>query len=158
LKGKDMDWKNIFQNSGYEGVLFFDPITENELEDIYKNIGIEISGDLLELLRQTNGIMETMILNNVSEDVGWIIYSSKKIIENNKIHLDFLREAECTPPYQLIFFSDNGCGESFGFITKDGKIVSDEIGIYYPISNEFKILASNLKTWAKSWCSGEIKT
>ena len=153
-----MDWKNVFENIGYEGVSFFDPITENELMDIKISIGVEISGDLLELLKQTNGIMETMILNNTSEEIAWIIYSSVKIIEYNKIHLGFLKEAEITPPHQLIFFSDNGCGESFGFIVKNGKIISDEIGIYYPIDNEFKILASDLKTWAKGWCSGVIKT
>jgi len=137
-------------HSDYNNLTFFDPITEQELNEIKNKTGVEISGDLLELLQQTNGISENV--------TGSLIFTSNQIIEYYKEHLDFLKETENIPLYELLFFSGNGCGENFCFIVKDGKFITKEIGIYYPMENEYRIVAPDLMTWAKDWLSGELKT
>ena len=147
---KSIDWKSLFGNR-YKNLSFFDPITIKELNNIKQNTGIEISGDLLELLKQTNGIMENMIINNEIIEIGFLVYNSGKIIETHEIHLEFLQKGNVNPPYNFLFFSDNGCGECFGFITENGRIISNKIGIYYPINNEFNIIASNLMNWVTEW-------
>jgi hypothetical protein len=146
----NVDWKSLLKKR-YDNLSFFDPITMEELSNIKQNTGIELSGDLLELLKQTNGVKENMIVNNKIIEIGFFVYNSDRIIEMHKIHLEFLQKADINPPYDFLFFSDNGCGESFGFITKNGKIVSSQIGIYYPFDNEFRIIASNLMNWVTEW-------
>ena len=151
-----MDWKTLFKSQNGNNLSFFDPITEQELSDIKHNTGIEISGDLLELLKQTNGIMENIIVDKKCINSGFIVFNSDEIIKTYKIHLSFLKEAELIPPHQFLFFSDNGCGEGFCFITENGKIISKEISIYYPIENKFFIVAPDLMTWITDWYSGKI--
>ena len=61
-------------------------------------------------------------------------------------------------PHNYLFFADNGCGEHFGFEVADGMIKTSNVGVYYPILNEYRIVAPDLYTWAVEWYSGKLST
>jgi hypothetical protein len=150
-----MDWRTVFvdilaYNKDYD-LLFFNPATDDELRGIKLNTGVTVSGDLLDLLKQTNGIK-----NKCFGD--FVVFNSDRIVEAHRLHIDFLKQADITPLRQYLFFADNGCGEGFGFEVYNGQIISNQIGVYYPIGNEFKIVAPDFLTWANEWYSGRLST
>ena len=150
-----MDWKDIISgitsnNKDYE-LSFFDPITEDELSGINLKTGTTVSGDLLSVLKQTNGIVDRRFGE-------YIVYSSDMIIERHRLHLDFLKVVNTSPPYDYLFFADNGCGECFGFMVQEGQIISDQVGVFYPIDNEFRVVAPDFLTWMNEWYTGRLAT
>ena len=146
-----MYWKDIFQSVNTEELIFHEAIKEHEIEEIEKKLSLTLSGALLETLKETNGIKE--------KQYGcWLLGNSSEIIEMHRLHCDFLMQADAVPPHRFLFFANNGCGEYFGFKIEDGQTVGSEVGIYYPIDNEFRIVAPDFKTWVVEWHTGLLKT
>ena len=82
----------------------------------------DIPEELLNLLKQSNGIKETVVnpATGMLEEISWIIYSYEEIIEWTNFYRD-------TYSIEGIVFSDNGADEVY-YIKPDGKIYSlDEI-------------------------------
>ena len=151
-----MNWIKMFNellkdDKNYYPIRFFEPITKEKLEEITDTMKITITGDILELLQQTDGIFSNTF-------GGYLVLSSKKIIDCYIHHLMYLKEIDNTFSNNYMFFADNGCGEYFGYEVCNGKIKSNQIGIYYPIENEYRIVAPNLYTWATEWYTGKLST
>lgn len=145
-----MDWKSFFaENCNDTKLMFFNPISQKQLEQLESELGVKMSGDLLEALQQTNGI----------RDKGdFYLYTSEGMIEKYLDHLEFLKDLEFEAPCKILFFADNGCGEGFGFKISHGIIETEEVGVYYPIENAFRIVAPDFRTWVKEWYSGDLGT
>jgi len=142
-----IDWKKYFVDSNSKGhfiLSFNEPAKEHDLGLVAHETGVEITGDLLALLKQTNGIRDMTYGD-------YIILSTGRIIERYKLHLEFIKNLDETLRQTCLFFAYNGCGEDFGFIVNEGKIVSGEVVQYYPIENEFVIDAPDFRTWVDKW-------
>jgi hypothetical protein len=150
-----VDWKAFFQrifkdNGDYE-LAFFEPISKTKLAELELFTNTEITGDLLDFLLQTNGIQ-----NKILGD--FVVFNDDKIKEYHLLHRKFLKAAQVVQHNNYLFFADNGCGENFGFIVKNGVLIPQEVGVYYPIENEFRIVAADFETWASEWYSGKLST
>ena len=148
-----MNWPQLFaslvKNESDMSLTFYDPITEDKLRKIKEVTGIEISGELLELLSQTDGIKE----NRFGD---YWIYGSEQIIECHERCLVYFEESDFDLKSRLLF-ADNGCGDYFGYMVKNAKIISSQIGYFEPISpDEFTIVSPDLHTWATKWHSGTL--
>jgi hypothetical protein len=146
-----MDWKLLFSGTSKGVVLkYFNSISKEEIAEIKNEIGVTLSGSLLELLKETNGIRD---------ERDYYLYSSSLMIERYKDLMDYLILIADSNSCKMIFFANDGCGNEFGYkCNNDGTIESEEVGVYYPMENKFKIVAPDLKTWAKCWYSGELGT
>lgn len=144
-----MDWKSFFlENSNSTELQFFNPISQKEIKELENKTGVILSGDLLEVLAEANGIRD---IND------YYLYPSNIIIKRHKEHLDYLAMLEEKESCNILFFADDGCGNGFGHkFNNNGIIEKEEVGIYYLIENKFKIISPNFKTWVKEWYSGEL--
>jgi hypothetical protein len=70
--------------------------------------------------------------------------------------LEYLVKIKSDIQHNYLFFADNGCGEHFGLEVANGIICTSKISVYYPISNEYKIVAQDLYTWAIEWYTGRL--
>ena len=144
-----MNWIEFFKGIKPD-ITFFAPITDTEIANIKAVTGIELSGDLLDLLLQTNGIRD----NTFSD---YLVYSSDFIIERFKYCQGYFNDPGFDNKHSYLFFADDGCGDFFGHEVKDGRIISPEICYYYPIApDEYRVVASDLRTWATEWYSGRL--
>ena len=146
-----MYWKELFKEKCDSTLMFFEPITEQEIKQVEETLDITLSGQLLELLKETNGIKDGRFGD-------FLVCDSNEIIELYKQHLAFLKISDIQPPHKILFFASNGCGEYFGFRIEDGQIADGTVGVYYPIDNEFRIVATDFKTWAEKWHTGLLST
>ena len=149
-----MNWRKLFNDlfNGVERVeiAFFDPITDAKILRIKEATGVEISGQLLDLLLQTDGIK-----NAIRGD--YFVYDTEHIIKNHRDFSDNLKLTECKLSREFLFFIDDGCGNYFGYETKNGKIVSPQVGFLDPIAlDEYIIVAPDLFTWAEKWYTGKL--
>ena len=78
----------------------------------------DIPEELLNLLKQSNGIKETVVnpATGMLEEISWIIYSYEEIIEWTNFY-------RATYSIEGIVFSDNGADEVY-YIKPNGKIYS----------------------------------
>lgn len=96
----------------------------------------DIPEELLNLLRQSNGIKETMVYPDTgrSEEISWIIYSYEEIIKWTNFYKD-------TYSIEGIVFSDNGADEVY-YVKPNGKIYS-----YDAICGEEAYVADSLQSF-----------
>ncbi|MCL2637272.1 MAG: SMI1/KNR4 family protein [Oscillospiraceae bacterium] len=146
-----MHWKKIFQSVNETELTFLEAINEQEIAQIEETLHVTLSGELLEVLKETNGIKENRF-------GCWLVGNSSEIIELYNCHCSFLKMSYTVPPHKILFFANNGCGEYFGFRIENGRISDGKVGVYYPIENEFRIVTPDFKTWVVEWHSGILST
>ncbi len=97
----------------------------------------DLSEELKSLLKQTNGIQETMIHPKTGEEmvIGWIIYSLDEIIRETQYYKE---------EYGIdgVVFSGDGAGNPFYLL--DGKVYE-----FDPIDNESELKADSLEEFYK---------
>lgn len=97
----------------------------------------DLPEELKSLLKQSNGIQETMIHPKTGEDmvIGWIIYSLDEIVKETKYYKD---------EYGIdgVVFSGDGAGNPFYLL--DGKVYE-----FDPIDNESELKADSLEEFYK---------
>ena len=97
----------------------------------------DLPEELKSLLKQSNGIQETMIHPKTGEEmvIGWIIYSLDEIVKETKYYKD---------EYGIdgVFFSGDGAGNPFYLL--DGKVYE-----FDPIDNESELKADSLEEFYK---------
>jgi hypothetical protein len=150
-RGDLVRWKKIFQSASTVELIFYEPIKAHEIEQIEEAYLIKLSGSLLEVLQESNGVAE-------KQHGYWLIGNANELIEMHCSHHDFLKQTNTVPPHEILFFANNGCGEYFGFRLERGQIADGKVGVYYPIENEFTIVAPDFKAWVVGWCSGALST
>ena len=96
----------------------------------------DIPEELLNILKQTNGIKETMINLNtgIPMEISWIIYSYEEIIEWTKFYRD-------TYSIEGTIFSDDGADTVY-YMNTNGKIYS-----YDAICQEKTYVADSLRSF-----------
>lgn len=130
--------------------MFFDPISKEDIKNLNYELKVTISGDLLSVLKETNGIRDKR---------DFYLFSSDKMIKKHREHIDYLKLIEEYAPCKFLFFADDGCGNGFAYkINNNGIIETEEIVVYYPMENDFKVIAPDFKSWVKGWYSGNLST
>lgn len=144
-----MDWKSFFMEScNNENIKFFNPISKEEAMHLQNEIGVTLSGDLLKVLQEANGIRD-------EQDV--CVLSSNEMIKRYNEHIDYLKIIQEEEYTKILFFADDGCGNGFGYkFNNEGAIEAEEVGIYYQMENRFIVVAPDFKTWFKEWYSGRL--
>jgi SMI1 / KNR4 family (SUKH-1) len=155
-----MNWKEYIRNNIEQidksiELDFTLPATSKSFVDLKQQLNlIELPKELEELYSQTNGIEEK--LNG--EKIGELIWKVDRVIETNK-------EYRCNPDFkqlymsfeQLLFFSDAGNGDLFGFITLNGRFNSFDIFVWNHEDDSRNWVAPNLTKFIEWWTNGTIK-
>lgn len=108
-----------------------------KLQDPVACDNCDLPEELKSLLKQSNGIQETMVHPKTSEEmvIGWIIYSLDEIVKETKYYKD---------EYGIdgVVFSGDGAGNPFYLL--DGKVYE-----FDPIDNESELKADSLEEFYK---------
>ncbi len=155
-----MNWKEYILNglNPTDKTTSFDfnlPVSESLLVDLKGQFGLdELPNELEELYRQTNGIVEK--LNGVK--IGELIWTTERVIETNKEYRTYPDFKELYMSFeQLLFFSDAGNGDLFGFVTLNGKVDRFDIFTWNHENDSRTWVAPNLTKFIEWWTNGRIK-
>ena len=140
-----MNWIKLFENLE-DNAIFFEPVTDAKLKKIKDITGIEVSGQLLDLLMQSNGIRDKRFGD-------YLVYGSDQIVDRFEMCSEYhFKSPRFDRSRTLLFFAYDGCGDYFGYEANDGIIISPQIGFFYPIApDEYMTVAPDLYTWATKW-------
>jgi hypothetical protein len=143
-----MNWIELFTNLEINAA-FFEPASKAKIEVIKNKIDVEVSGQLMDLLLQTDGIRD-------SRFGDYIVFSSEQIVKHFEITQVYFERTKGSRP--LLFFAGDGCGDYFSYEILDGKIISPQIRFFEPISpDERVIVAPDLYTWATKWFTDKLQ-
>lgn len=131
-----MKWRDLFEASalaesvgGSSGLVFGPPATDEEIDTVSRNLGVELSDDLRSLYREFNGVG---IPFGSDGDVAWWIAPLDQVEENTNYVRDCLDDMEDEPfediVDRLVCFGDWMNGDYFGCVAEPGgKVVSSEV-------------------------------
>jgi len=130
--------------------LFRNPASEPEIAKVEEELKIQLHNDLSCLLRETNG---------VSDKNGCpLIWSTNQIIkENRKLRNQEDFEDLYMPLDCLLFFSDAGNGDLFGYSIHKGSIQKDDVYVWNHENDSRTWVAPSLEKFVEWWTNGMIK-
>ena len=97
---------------------FYPPVSESDIAHAEQEIGVSFPQDLRDLLAETNGVGLHLLLDKPPDDllIGYLIWPLERIIADN---ITFRTNSQITsvnmPFDSLLFFSDAGNGDHFGY-------------------------------------------
>jgi hypothetical protein len=141
-------WKEFIQSetSGYH---FAKPAIKSDISQIKEKLHVELPSDLLELFNETNGVFD--------EYNCPLIWSANQIIKDNLFFRTFNDYKDIYMPFDhLLFFSDAGNGDLFGYAILNGSIQRDDIFVWDHESDSRKWVASSLKDFIEGWANSRI--
>lgn len=141
-------WKNYIEKISKE-YHFKAPATNSEITLIKKELNIELPKKLLNLLNETNGVFDKFDCP--------LIWSTGKIVEDNLFFRNFDDYKDIYMPFDnLMFFSDGGNGDLFGFAILNGSIQKEDIYVWNHEDDSRTWIASSLEDFIKGWITSEI--
>ena len=153
-----MNWKEYI--SGLDLVdkttsfVFNSPTTETLLEDLKSQFDLsELPNELEELYKQTNGVQELLD----GREIGELVWTIERTIETNKQYRSNLDFKDLYMSFdQLLFVSDAGNGDLFGFITLGGKFDRYDVFVWNHEDDSRTWVAPNLTKFIEWWTNGTI--
>lgn len=147
-KGNLNIWKNTIRSVSTQ-VYFKNPATEEEWMSIKEALNVDLPLDLLELFKDTNGVFD---------EFGCpYVWSTNQIIQDNLFFRNYDDYKDIYMPFDhLLFFSETGCGDLFGYPILNGVIQRDDIFVWDHESDSRKWIASSLEDFLEGWISGKI--
>ncbi|GGA49158.1 SMI1/KNR4 family protein [Psychrobacillus lasiicapitis] len=141
-------WKKYIETISKE-YNFKAPATNSEITLIKKELNVELPEKLLALFNETNGVFD-------KHDCP-LIWSTQQIVEENLFFRNFDDYKDIFMPFDnLLFFSDGGNGDLFGFGILNGNIQRDDIFVWNHEDDSRNWIASSLEDFIKGWISSEI--
>lgn len=136
------------------------PANKEEITKAEQLLNTKIPQELFSLLLISNGANQVMKHPRTNEiiEIGSIYWTINDIIDKSLEQYEYLQTISSGDRTKYLFFSDNGCGEYFGYRIQDGECNDRTIYIYYPIDNEYVKVAENLEDWMTKWLSGDLST
>ncbi|MFF2878513.1 SMI1/KNR4 family protein [Gottfriedia sp. NPDC057991] len=139
-------WKNLIIKVSEEP-LFNEPATQVQLEEINEKFNLEITNELANLLKETNGF----------DSGGVRFWSSNEIIEENVERRTLEVYKDCYMSFDsLLFFADAGNGDFFGFSIINGHIQKDDIYVWNHEDDSRTWIAPSLEEFFIWWSEGSI--
>ena len=141
-------WKQYIQ-SDTTGYHFAEPAVKSDISQIKEQLQVDLPTDLLELLSETNGVFDEFNCP--------LVWSTNQIIKDNLSFRNFNDYKDIYMPFDhLLFFSDAGNGDLFGFPILNGSIQRDDVFVWDHESDSRKWVASSLKDFIEGWANGSI--
>lgn len=82
-----------------------------------------------------------------------------KIVKDNLFFRNFSDYKDIYMPFDhLLFFSDNGCGDLYGYKILNGSIQTEDIYVWNHEDDSRTWVTSSLEVFIKGWITGEITT
>ena len=143
-----------------EEVKFFPPASKEQIKKIGESLNVSVPEELISILSISNGATQLMENPKTKEmmEIEAIYWSVDEIIANTLNQYQYLKTIDSKHKDKYLFFSDNGCGEHFGYKLSNGACYDSRIYVYYPIDDEYVVVAENFKEWATNWFSGKLST
>lgn len=141
-------WKNYIEAISKE-YHFNVPATNSEITLIKKELNVELPEKILALFNETNGVFD-------KHDCS-LIWSTKQLVEENLFFRNFGDYKDIFMSFDnLLFFSDGGNGDLFGFGILNGSIQRDDIYVWNHEDDSRTWIASSLEDFIKGWITSEI--
>ncbi|WP_057762074.1 SMI1/KNR4 family protein [Cytobacillus praedii] len=141
-------WKNYIETISKD-YHFKAPATNAQITLIKQQLNVELPRKLLELFNETNGVFDKYDCP--------LIWSTEQIVKDNLFYRNFEEYKDCYMPFDhLLFFSDAGNGDLFGFSILNGSIQKDDIFVWNHEDDSRSWIASSLDAFIKGWITGEI--
>lgn len=143
-----MDWKSYIDSFTID-VRYAEPATPEQLEEVVKQLNVKLPSKLSDLLKQTNGVFD--------QHYCPFVWSTKRVIEDNLFFRNFEDYKDIYMPFDhLLFFSDSGCGDLFGFAILNGQVQTEDIFVWDHETDSRKWIAASLEIFLKGWITSEI--
>ncbi|WP_078379953.1 SMI1/KNR4 family protein [Sutcliffiella halmapala] len=141
-------WENYI-NSISKDYHFVTPATNSEIIKIGEELNVELPKKLLELFKETNGVFDQFKCP--------LIWSTEQIVKDNLFFRNFEEYKDIYMPFDhLLFFSDSGCGDLFGFPILNGVVQKEDIYVWNHEDDSRMWVSSSLEEFIKGWITGEI--
>lgn len=141
-------WKQYIQTVK-KGYHFKEPANPAAFEQIQKELHVDLPLDLLTLFNETDGVFDEFNCP--------LIWSVDQIIEDNLFFRNFEQYKDLYMPFDhLLFFSDSGTGDLFGYPILNGQIQRDDIFVWDHESDSRTWVASSLKDFIDGWANDRI--
>lgn len=142
-----MMWKEYLSNISKE-CTFKAPATEIELLLIEKELNINLPQKLIDFYHETNGVEGQFSIP--------YIWSTKQMVRENLLVRNIEELESYRKPDHLLFFSDAGNGDFFGYLFVHGKVQSEDIYVWNHEDSSQRVIASSLEDFLEGWISGKI--
>lgn len=131
---------------------FHAPASAEMIENVEKELGIRLPGDLRELLFETNGVYSGSFYLNIVWKTDEIIHRNTLIREDSNLGETYMAFES------LLFFADAGVDDiMFAFPISAARIVQPRnIIAWYPIEDSRPVLAVGLKDYLTRWLTGNL--
>lgn len=127
------------------------PASKVEINQITAELGVELPEKLLGLYNETNGVFDSFNCP--------LIWSISQVVKDNLFFRNFKDYKDIYMPFNhLLFFSDNGCGDLFGYRILNGTIQTEDIYVWNHEDDSRTWVASSLEEFIKGWITGMITT
>ena len=148
LRCKWMDWKSYIASFAID-VHYAEPATTEQLDEVVEQLNVKLPPMLLGLLKQTNGVFDYHKCP--------VVWSTDQMIEDNLFFRNFEDYKDIYMRFDhLLFFSDSGCGDLFGFAILNGQVQTDAIFVWDHETDSRTWIAASLETFLKGWMTDEI--
>ncbi|WP_418895896.1 SMI1/KNR4 family protein [Sporosarcina cyprini] len=143
-------WKDYIYSVSKE-YLFKPPAANAELISISEELNVKVPQKLFKLLSETNGVFDCFGCP--------LIWSTAQIVRDNLFFRDLGANKDLYMPFDnLLFFSDNGCGDMFCYKLLNGSILAEDIYVWNHEDDSRLWVASSLEEFIRGWITGEITT
>lgn len=146
--GVTLMWKDYISSVSKE-YSFKPPATTIEVNQIKKELNVELPKKLFELFGETNGVFDSFDCP--------LIWSTSQIVTDNLFFRNFDDYKDIYMPFEhLLFFSDAGNGDLFGYRILNGSIQTDDIYVWNHEDDSRMWVAPSLEVFINDWITGEI--
>ncbi|QSB10078.1 SMI1/KNR4 family protein [Lysinibacillus fusiformis] len=143
-------WK-YYISSVSKDYSFKPPASNAEIIQISEELNVKLPNKLFDLYNETNGVFDSFGCP--------LIWSTSQIVKDNLFFRNFSDYKDIYMPFdQLLFFSDNGCGDLFGYQILNRSIQTEDIYVWNHEDDSRTWVASSLEVFIKGWMTGEITT
>ena len=153
-----MDWKeNINRLDLADSSTHFEfnnPASENIFQNLQSQLDlIELPSELEDLYKQSNGISRHF----KGQKIGELIWTAEEVIEVNKEYRSDPQYKELYMSFnQLLFISDAGNGDLFGFVSLNGKFDRSDIFVWNHENDSRIWIAPNLTKFMEYYANETI--
>jgi hypothetical protein len=141
-------WKSYINNISEE-YNFKAPANNLEISLIREKLNVNLPKKLIDLYNETNGVFDNYGCP--------LIWSTSQMVEDNIFYRNFDEYKDIFMPFDhLLFFSDGGNGDLFGYTILNGVIQKEDIYVWNHEDDSRMWVASSLEDFVKGWITGEI--
>ena len=140
-------WRDYLSSISKE-CQFKAPATELELLAVEKELDVDLPNKLIDFYNETNGVFGQYSVP--------FIWSIEQMVRENLLVRNIEGLENYTKPDNLLFFSDAGNGDLFGYSLVNGKVQNEDIYVWNHEDSNQRVIASSLEEFLKGWISGEI--